>query len=351
MVWSWTDDRLAAHLPRHLRSRRYELVVDVGMLGSDPCCTMAVAVVKMDKMWYSTRVIKQINCRGGVISTPRREQQYGGTVTMTHSTRTPSFPANLEDYAPWVAIHGLFAPYGQCQCGCGQDAPISKKVSMKDGRVKGGPYRYADGHSGRTNLLLRVPSLSDRLCECGCGQYTQNATKSDPERGLRRGDPLRFVNGHQNGALRTLEEAFWGHVTPGDPNECWEWKGATDQRGYGLFGSKGRSYRAHRLSYEIHHGPLAPGMLACHTCDNPRCCNPDHLFQGTIKDNNLDKVRKGRQSFGERIGCSKLKEADIPQIRSLYASGITKTEIARRYGVAMPTVAGVISGRYWSHVP
>lgn len=68
---------------------------------------------------------------------------------MSHSKRAPYFPANLQYYAPWVAIHGLVAPYGQCQCGCGQPAPIAHKTYSRMGRRKGQPSRFVHGHNAR----------------------------------------------------------------------------------------------------------------------------------------------------------------------------------------------------------
>lgn len=79
--------------------------------------------------------------------------------------------------------------------------------------------------------------------------------------------------------------------------ECWIWDGTIDQDGYGLFSgvADGHRYlRAHRYSYYFHRGAHPGDLLVCHTCDTPGCVNPGHLFLGSIADNNLDMVRKGR---------------------------------------------------------
>lgn len=76
---------------------------------------------------------------------------------------------------------------------------------------------------------------------------------------------------------------------------CWEWTKATNNIGYGMFRFDSNGMRtAHRVSYELYNGPIPKGMIVCHTCDNPKCVNPDHLWLGTQLDNYLDMVSKGR---------------------------------------------------------
>ena len=74
---------------------------------------------------------------------------------------------------------------------------------------------------------------------------------------------------------------------------CLEWTGAT-LKGYGQIGDGGKILYTHRVAYELAYGPLPDGMNACHTCDNPPCCEPEHLFAGTTLDNTLDMIAKGR---------------------------------------------------------
>lgn len=91
---------------------------------------------------------------------------------------------------------------------------------------------------------------------------------------------------------------FWSHVdTSGD---CWLWTAARSERGYGRVKIKGRMHQAHRVAYELTIGSIADSMKICHTCDNPPCCRPDHLFEGTSADNSADMVRKGRSAAGDR---------------------------------------------------
>lgn len=87
---------------------------------------------------------------------------------------------------------------------------------------------------------------------------------------------------------------FWAKVKRGTAEECWPWTGSKLKTGYGQLRENGKMIRAHRVSWELSRGPIPEGMNVCHHCDNPPCCNPDHLFIGTHLDNTRDKMHKGR---------------------------------------------------------
>ena len=99
--------------------------------------------------------------------------------------------------------------------------------------------------------------------------------------------------------MASVEERFWRHVSRGQIDECWEWTGSRDQRGYGkLAVARGQSpVRASRVALAIRLGrPIGDGMCACHSCDNPPCCNPAHLYEGNQSQNLQDAVRRGRHN-------------------------------------------------------
>lgn len=95
---------------------------------------------------------------------------------------------------------------------------------------------------------------------------------------------------------RTLQEKFDLYARKNSENECWEWLGKShNQRGYGLIRHMGHSYQATQLAWMLHNGREFPkGQLACHTCDNPKCVNPHHIWPGTQRDNMADCALKGR---------------------------------------------------------
>lgn len=148
-------------------------------------------------------------------------------------------------------------------------------------------------------------------------------------------------------------ERFWSQVDVRGPDECWPWlAGSNPKRGnYGRFWIHRVEYRTNRMAFWLHYG-IDPGQDdACHTCDNPPCCNPAHLFKGTRADNLTDMTRKGRRVRGERHGYSKLNEEQVREIkRSYIRRRVGSTQLARRFGVCPMTVLNIIKGKVWNHV-
>lgn len=95
-------------------------------------------------------------------------------------------------------------------------------------------------------------------------------------------------------------DLFWSKVKKTE--SCWLWVPRT-KSGYGIFRSGGKRLYAHRFSFELAHGSIAPGLFICHHCDNPACVNPSHLFAGTPKENILDMVAKGRSYQHQKTHC------------------------------------------------
>jgi len=163
-------------------------------------------------------------------------------------------------------------------------------------------------------------------------------------------------------------ERFWGRVRIAAPDACWLWLGARSghsQYGYYAYDHV-HKLLAHRVAYRLSVGKIPPGKLICHSCDNPACCNPAHLFVGTPADNSLDMVQKGRQARGARSGAhrhpervprgeqksnAKLTGAQVKAIRKAYAGGdLSFTDIGARYGVAYNTISRAVRRESWQHI-
>jgi len=194
-------------------------------------------------------------------------------------------------------------------------------------------------------------SISYGYCHCGCGRQTN----------ISRGKPRRFLAGHQQRVHATDAERLLAKVPNRPEGACWEWTGPCTRNGYGELDVGSRidgSYRkvyAHRLSYEVHVGPIPEGMYVCHTCDNRACVNPAHLFIGTQDDNMADAARKGRcpgvSLQGERHPRARLTEGQVLAIRARRAAGESERDVAREYGVSPQLVYAIHTRRLWKHLP
>lgn len=197
-------------------------------------------------------------------------------------------------------------------------------------------------------------------------------------------------------------ERFWKKVKI-QPNGCWEWQATKTRAGYGNFflmdGKKERNTMSHRVAYKIYYLKDPEGFCVCHTCDNPKCVNPLHLWLGTMADNNRDKMLKGHYYKGqehwakknpekiprgethwsqtqphtvaglprgeshwskrtpelclrgERHGMAKLTEILVKEIREKYAKGNeTFRGLARIYGVNRVVIRRIILRQLWKHI-
>lgn len=137
---------------------------------------------------------------------------------------------------------------------------------------------------------------------------------------------------------------FWSKVDKTDA--CWNWTAYKLKDGYGQFGYNGFVWRAHRLSYFMHKGD--PGSkLVCHSCDNPSCVNPEHLFLGNHQDNSKDMVTKKRSRYGVRNVNAKLTDADVINIRN---SNKSVSELIKIYNLDRSTIVSVLRRKTWRHV-
>lgn len=145
---------------------------------------------------------------------------------------------------------------------------------------------------------------------------------------------------------------FWNKVKIVQ-NDCWLWQGALGRKGYGSFtvSRKFPTKIAHRVSYLIANRELDLDLQVCHSCDTPGCVNPDHLWQGTAKENSMDMVRKGRSPRGEKQGHSTLTKADIVAIRAMYSSGrFQQIEIAEKFKTSKGNIQHICANDTWRHI-
>ena len=174
---------------------------------------------------------------------------------------------------------------------------------------------------------------------------------------------------------------FWSMVQRSDAKSCWLWSGKPSRtNGYGRIRCLYKTYRAHRVAYQLTYGEIPQTMWVLHRCDVPMCCNPSHLFLGTNADNSADRTLKGRSARGdrhgaathpetrargqrhglslhpercargERAGSAKLTGDMVRAILLLRRSGIGPVAIARQYGVHRKTISRICLRQMWKHI-
>ena len=157
----------------------------------------------------------------------------------------------------------------------------------------------------------------------------------------------------------TFLDRFWDKVDK-TRSGCWLWTGCTNADGYGRLAlGRKRTEKAHRVSWELHNGPIPDGAEVCHTCDNPGCVNPDHLFLGTHQDNMTDMRRKGR-AVGHRGSSNPratITELDVVRLRREWAKGVATgrkrgllKRMSRAHSVPYGTLRKIIHRQTWQHV-
>lgn len=138
---------------------------------------------------------------------------------------------------------------------------------------------------------------------------------------------------------------------------CWEWTRCVTQKGYGQFHYNGKTTFTHRFVLETKLGrAIQPGHMACHSCHNRICCNPDHIREGTAKDNTHDMLNANRQARGEQIanrgekhGLSKLTPAEVIEIRTLHNIESVH-QLAKRFGVSPSAISNIHLRKTWTHI-
>jgi len=153
-----------------------------------------------------------------------------------------------------------------------------------------------------------------------------------------------------------VEDRFWAKVDKSAPNGCWEWTASINDHGYGQFGiAHGNNpERAHRFAWRQMRGEIPKDRWVLHKCDNRKCCNPDHLFLGTAKDNTQDCIKKGRfvpsLKPGQDHRLRKWDAEHVLSIRWFAKMKYPRWEIGRKVGVPLETVQDIASRQTWKEI-
>lgn len=180
--------------------------------------------------------------------------------------------------------------------------------------------------------------------------------KPEPAPRLEKPRWLDGVPKNRKLPLELFIKNFWSRVVV-DDGGCWNWSGPfvsrVESRKYGSVYWSGTKLKTHKLSYVFEHGQIKPGMFICHKCDNPKCVNPGHLFQGTPMENAQDCILKNRavRERGEKRYCAKLSEEKVRQIRGEYKKEYGSiTRLARKHGVSPTAIYNAVHSVRWKHV-
>jgi hypothetical protein len=151
--------------------------------------------------------------------------------------------------------------------------------------------------------------------------------------------------------LDKLRAKILANVKVDPASGCWNWARYLNPKGYGFLWASGKQNIVHRVSYAAFVADPGP-LCVLHRCDNPACVRPDHLFLGTVADNNEDMIGKGRHVSlrGERHGNAKLTADQVGEIKRLLADRVLQREIAERFGISESNLWQINTGKTWSHV-
>lgn len=182
-----------------------------------------------------------------------------------------------------------------------------------------------------------------------CASINQKRKKGNKNFFCDNSCATKYQMAHRDKSNDNGPDKFWSLVDRRGADECWNWMSPSAyEGGYGSFSYKGKSQRANRLAWQFTYGEIPGGMFVCHQCDNPPCCNPNHLFLGTTQENSKDKTTKGRAKGsnlkGVKNGRSKLTESEVIEIRNLHYI-VPGRELAKRFGVCYTTIKDIFAER------
>jgi hypothetical protein len=145
--------------------------------------------------------------------------------------------------------------------------------------------------------------------------------------------------------MPSTAERFWSKVDK--TGECWLWTASRNASGYGYFQLRPHTNRANRAAWILTNGAIPAGMVVCHSCDNPPCVRPDHLFLGTNTENRHDSMLKRRHAHGTRHHSARFTDDEVRAVRSSTEQTMV---LAARFGVSDVTIRNIRSGRLYKHL-
>ena len=151
-----------------------------------------------------------------------------------------------------------------------------------------------------------------------------------------------------------LSVRLWQKIAIAGTDDCWLWTAYRDRRGYGKIGNNGSSYLAHRIVFRLVNGDFPEHLKVCHRCDNPSCCNPNHLFLATQYDNVQDRHLKGHDAHfglkGTAHPLAKLSEEQVREIRKFHKLGVSESKLAIQFSISQSHVSRIIQQKEWQHI-
>ena len=206
-------------------------------------------------------------------------------------------------------------------------------VDKPEGLMRTGKFWLVSCECGTEKIVYGVDLRSGKTKSCGCMKSSMSSNR------------MKSIQAEKYG---TIEDRFLSGFIKNGEDECWEWVKTRDKDGYGNLTDHDFNVKAHRFSIKYFNGLDPKGFHVCHTCDNPSCVNPKHLFIGTARDNVCDMLIKSRDAMvGSRNNKAKLKESDV---ESILLSNAGVAELALLYGVSASTIFRIKSRKLWKHV-
>ncbi len=156
--------------------------------------------------------------------------------------------------------------------------------------------------------------------------------------------------------MKSSAERFWSKVkkasrvtSPHVSTPCWNWTASIWSGGYGSFHFEGKDKKSHRHAWELTYGKIPDGLFACHHCDNKICVNPEHLFLGGARENQVDLITKGLRTIacGEGHGEAKLTKRQVIQIKKRRAKGHLLMAIAKDFNVSRSNISSICLNKSW----